>query len=173
VELDRDLTSITLIQGDALGGGFEAALSSSVVIAERGTKMGFPEILFNLFPGMGAFSFVSRKLNAKMAEKMITSGKLYTAEELHELGLIDMLAEAGEGERAVYDYICKENRSRNGIRALRAAARRVDRVPYEELIDIVKVWVDAALKLERKDLRMMQRLVSRQAKNAQRKVASV
>lgn len=166
IELERDLTSISLIQGDALGGGLEAALSSSVIIAEKGTKMGFPEIMFNLFPGMGAFSFVSRKLNAKMAEKIILSGKLYLAEELHEMGLIDVLAEKGEGERAVYEYIRKENRARNGTRALRAAARRVERVSYEELIDIVKIWVNAALKLERKDLRMMQRLVSRQEKNA-------
>ena len=173
IELERDLTSITLIQGDALGGGLEAALSSSIIIAAKGTKMGFPEIMFNLFPGMGAFSFVSRKLNAKMAEKIILSGKLYLAEELHEMGLVDILTEKGEGERAVYDYIRKENRARNGTRALRAAARKVEHVSYEELIDIVKIWVDAALKLERKDLRMMQRLVSRQAKNALKASAAV
>lgn len=53
VHLERNLTTIALVQGDALGGGFEAALSSNVVIAERGCKMGLPEILFNLFPGMG------------------------------------------------------------------------------------------------------------------------
>ena len=166
IELERDLTSITLLQGDALGGGLEAALSSSVIIAEKGIKMGFPEILFNLFPGMGAFSFVSRKLNARMAEEIILGGKLYQAEEFFEMGLIDVLVDKGEGQQAVYDYIRKENRSRNGITALRAAARRVEQVTYEELIDIVKIWVDAALKLERKDLRMMERLVARQVKNS-------
>ena len=166
IELERDLTSITLLQGDALGGGLEAALSSSAIIAEKGIKMGFPEILFNLFPGMGAFSFLSRKLNARKAEEIILSGKLYDAEEFYEMGLIDVLAEKGEGQRAVYDYIRKENRPRNGITALRKAARRVEQVTYEELVDIVKIWVDAALKLERKDLRMMERLVARQAKNA-------
>ena len=49
----------------------------------------------------------------------------------------------------------------------------VERVSYEELIDIVKIWVNAALKLERKDLRMMQRLVSRQEKNALKNSVSV
>lgn len=165
VELERDLTSITLLQGDALGGGLEAALSSSVIIAEKGIKMGFPEILFNLFPGMGAYSFLSRKLNARLAKEIILSGKLYQAEEFYEMGLIDVLVEKGEGERAVYEYIRKENRSRNGITALRAAARCVDNVRYEELVDIVNIWVKAALKLERKDLRMMERLVSRQEKS--------
>lgn len=165
IELERDLTSITLLQGDALGGGLEAALSSSVIIAEKGIKMGFPEILFNLFPGMGAYSFLSRKLNARMAKEIILSGKLYQAEEFYQMGLIDVLVEKGEGQRAVYDYIRRENRSRNGITALRAAARRVEQVAYDELIDIVDIWVDAALKLERKDLRMMERLVARQAKS--------
>jgi DSF synthase len=115
---------------------------------------------------MGAFSFVSRKLNARMAEEIILGGKLYQAEEFFEMGLIDVLVDKGEGQQAVYDYIRKENRSRNGITALRAAARRVEQVTYEELIDIVKIWVDAALKLERKDLRMMERLVVRQVKNS-------
>ncbi len=165
IEFERDLTSITLLQGDALGGGLEAALSSSVIIAEKGIRMGFPEILFNLFPGMGAFSFVSRKLNSRMAKEIILSGKLYLAEEFYEMGLIDVLVEKGEGERAVYDYIRKENRSRNGITALRAAARCVEHVRYEELVDIVNIWVNAALKLERKDLRMMERLVARQEKS--------
>ncbi len=164
--LDRGLTSISLLQGDALGGGLEAALSSSIIIAEKGIRMGFPEILFNLFPGMGAFSFVSRKLNSGMAKKIILSGKLYLAEEFYEMGLIDVLVEKGEGERAVYEYIRKENRQRNGITALRAAARCIEQVKYEELVDIVTIWVDAALKLERRDLRMMERLVARQEKSA-------
>lgn len=164
IELERDLTSITLLQGDALGGGLEAALSSSVIIAEKGIKMGFPEILFNLFPGMGAYSFLSRKLNPRMAKEIILSGKLYLSEEFYEMGLIDVLVEKGEGERAVYEYIRKENRQRNGITALRAAARVVEHVRYDELVDIVNIWVTTALKLERKDLRMMERLVTRQEK---------
>ncbi|MBC8209844.1 MAG: enoyl-CoA hydratase/isomerase family protein, partial [Gammaproteobacteria bacterium] len=71
---DLDLTTISLIQGDALGGGFEAALSSNIIIAERGVKMGLPEVLFNLFPGMGAYSLLSRKIGPSKAEQMILSG---------------------------------------------------------------------------------------------------
>ena len=40
-----------VLQGECLGGGFEAALSSDVIVAEKGARFGFPEILFNLFPG--------------------------------------------------------------------------------------------------------------------------
>jgi len=55
------ITTISLLQGKALGGGFEAALATDVIIAERSTTVSFPEILFNLFPGMGALSFLGRR----------------------------------------------------------------------------------------------------------------
>lgn len=160
---NQDITTISLVQGDALGGGFEAAISSHVVIAERGVKMGMPEILFNLFPGMGAYSFLSRKVGSRQAENMILAGRLYSSEELYDMGIVDVLAEDGHGETAVYNYIEKENKTRNGIRALRAAKKCCNPVTYEELTAIGEVWVDAALCLRDKDLRMMERLVNRQS----------
>ena len=161
-DFDQDVTTISLVQGEALGGGFEAALSSDVIIAEKGSRMGFPEILFNLFPGMGAYSILSRKLDPKRAEKMILSGKIYTAEELYDMGLVDVLVEDGEGEEAVYAYIKRENRARNGFRAMRKVRDYCDPISYKELIDIVESWVDSVLKLVRRDLRMMERLAARQ-----------
>ncbi len=162
VHLERDLTTISLVQGDALGGGFEAALSSNVLIAERGTKMGLPEILFNLFPGMGAYSLLSRRVGSSKAEQMILSGQLYSAEELHELGVVDILAEKGEGELAVLDYIKRAERAANGYRAMREVKDICNPITYQELLDITTLWVKAALQLEKRDLRMMERLVTRQ-----------
>ncbi|MGH8501233.1 MAG: crotonase/enoyl-CoA hydratase family protein [Gammaproteobacteria bacterium] len=163
IHFRRDITHITLVQGDALGGGFECALASDVLIAERSAKMGLPEILFNLFPGMGAYSLLSRKLDSARAERIILSGRIYGAEELYEMGVVDVLAEDLQGEMAVYDYIRKENRTANGYRALRAAKDKVNPISYKELMDITEIWVDAALRLEPRDLRMMGRLVARQA----------
>lgn len=162
VHFGSPITTISLVQGQALGGGFETALSSDVLIAEKGSRMGFPEILFNLFPGMGAFSLLSRKLDAKRAERLIRSGNIYTAEQLFEMGLVDVLAEPGEGEMAVYDFIRRENRAWNGYTALRQARDVVNPITYEELLDVVEIWVDAALRLEARDLKMMERLVARQ-----------
>jgi DSF synthase len=156
------VTTISLVQGQALGGGFETALSSDVVIAEKGARMGFPEILFNLFPGMGAYSLLSRKLDPKRAERMILGGNLYTAEELYDMGLVDVLAEVGEGEMAVYDYIKRENRARNGFRAVRRVRDGQNPITYEELMRTLQIWVDTAMQLEKRDLKMMDRLVSRQ-----------
>lgn len=159
---DSDVTTIALVQGEALGGGFEGALSSELLIAERQARFGFPEILFNLFPGMGAFSLLSRRLDAKRAEQLILSGKVYTAKELHTMGIVDVLVDEGEGEAAVYDYIKRENRSRNGYTAFRKARDSVNPITYEELDRIIQIWVEAALRLDRRDLKMMERLVSRQ-----------
>jgi DSF synthase len=168
VHLNRDgLKSIALVQGDALGGGFECALSGNVVIAERGVKMGFPEILFNLFPGMGAMTLLGRKIGYTQAEKVILSGKLYSAEEMHALGAVDILAEPGEGEQAVYEFVRKETRQRNGALALRAAREIAQPISHDELMRIAEIWVDAALRLEAKDLRMMERLAARQTGKAE------
>lgn len=161
-----NLKTITLVQGDALGGGFECALSGNVLIAERGSKMGFPEILFNLFPGMGAMTLLGRRIGYSQAEKVILSGKLYSAEEMHELGAVDVLAEPGEGEQAVYEFVRKEARQRNGALALRAAREVSQPIAHEELMRIAEIWVDAALRLKAKDLRMMERLVTRQTGKA-------
>lgn len=157
-----NLKTISLVQGDALGGGFECALAANVMIAERGCKLGLPEILFNLFPGMGAMTFLGRRVGHQKAEKIILSGKLYLAEELYEMGVVDVLAERGAGEQAVYEYIRRENKSRNGALGIRAAREISQPVSYEELMRITEVWVEAALKLGQKDLRMMERLISRQ-----------
>jgi len=165
--LDCELTTIALVQGDALGGGFEAALSSNILIAERGTKLGLPEVLFNLFPGMGAYSLLSRKVSGAKAEEIILSGKLYLAEELYELGIVDVLAEKGEGETEVYRFIKDANRKKNSYQAIRKVRKLCNPIPYQELLDITKIWVDSALLLTDKDLRMMERLIMRQtAKNA-------
>jgi DSF synthase len=161
---DLPVVTISLVQGNAMGGGFEAALTSDIIIAERGSQMGFPEILFNLFPGMGAYSFVARKIGHVQAEKIILSGKIYSAEELHEMGLVDVLADAGQGEEALYDYVHKQSRRSNGYIAVQKAKQRFNPVTYQELMDIATVWVDAALQLGDKDLKVMDRFVRSQQK---------
>ena len=156
------VTTISLVQGECLGGGFEAALSSDIIIAEKSARFGFPEILFNLFPGMGAYSFLERKIGQKAAEEVLTSGKIYSADEMLALGVVDSVVEDGQGEAGVAAFIKKRSRSRNGLAAIAAARRRVHRIDFSELLDIVQIWVDAALRLNPRDLKLMQRLVSRQ-----------
>ncbi|WP_238232811.1 MULTISPECIES: crotonase/enoyl-CoA hydratase family protein [Methylobacterium] len=160
--LGLPIVTIGLVQGDALGGGFESLLSFDVVVAEKGAKFGFPEILFGLFPGMGAFSFLARRIGSNKAQELILSGKTYTAEDMHAMGVVHVLAEPGKGEAAVQDYIARSSRRHNGHRAIYQAAREVDRISLLELKKIVSIWADAALKLRDQDLKIMERLVAAQ-----------
>ena len=162
VAFDTPVVTVALVQGDALGGGFECALAFDVIVAERSAKFGLPEILFNLFPGMGAYSFLSRRIGPVKAEQMIMSGRIYTATELHEMGIVDILAEDGMGEEAVQDYIAKSARKHNAHRAIFQARRRVNPITLEELRDVVDIWVEAALNLTEMDLRKMLRLTAAQ-----------
>ena len=156
------VTTVSLVQGECLGGGFEAALSSDVIVAEKSARFGFPEILFNMFPGMGAYSFLDRKIGQRQAEEVIGSGKVYSADEMRELGVVDVVAENGQGEAELAAFIKRRSRSRNGMQALAATRRRVHSISFEELLDVVGIWVDAALRINLRDLKLMQRLVSRQ-----------
>jgi DSF synthase len=162
------LTTISLVQGSALGGGFEAALSTNVLVAERSATFGFPEIIFNLFAGMGAYSLLSRRIDPIRADRMMRSGEQYSAEQLYDMGIVDVLAEDGEGVRAVNDYIRKHQRSYNGLTAIQQVRQRLFPLTYQELDDVVAIWVDAAMRLTDRDLRTMERLVAAQHRLAAR-----
>ena len=156
------LTSIALVQGDALGGGFECALASDVIVAEESAQLGFPEILFNLFPGMGAYSFLERKVGRRVTEELILSGKMLPAYKLHEMGIVDVLAPNGQGESTVRKWIAQNAKRRNGMQAMLRARQAVHPVTREELDRVVDLWVDAALRLGEREMRMMSRLARAQ-----------
>lgn len=163
----EEMTSVCLIQGEAQGGGFEAALAGHVLIAERGTWFGFPEGLFGLFPGMGARALLSARGAAKHAGKLIASSRRYSAEELFEIGVVDFLANPGRGEDVLSSVA--EQASRGRIADLRG---RFANIKKDELLDTVSEWVEIAMKLSDKHLRTIDFLVQAQER-ARGKVPSI
>ena len=155
-----------LSQGDTLGGGLESVLPFHKVIFERSAQAGFPEVLFNLFPGMGAWDFTIRKAGFAVASEMILSGRLYSAEELHYRRVVDLVVDDGAGEAAV-DRVIRdvEPRHRGTLAALRAQ-RLAAPIRYETLTAIVDQWAESALGLTDRDLRLMERLARAQARKA-------
>lgn len=152
---DLPILTVALIQGDAVGGGFEAMLTDDVVIAERGVKFGLPEILFNLFPGMGAYSFLRRKVGITTARQLIEDGLSRSADEMKELGLVDVVCEPGQGEAAFRAYVAENEGRFKTLRTLEKVRRRVDPVTHEELAEVVDMWTDLAMELSEADLRRM------------------
>ncbi len=168
--MQAPITTVSLVQGQAMGGGFEAALSAHVLIAEKSAMMGLPEVLFNLFPGMGALSFLSRKIGMRAAVTMVRSGKVYSGEELYQMGVVDILAEDGEGESTLNKWVKKTYNSLNSFQAINSAKQRVNPLTEKELYEITHIWVDAALRLDERNLKIMDRLVRAQNSKANMQV---
>lgn len=167
------IITMALVQGDALGGGFEHALAFDMLVAERSARLGLPEIVFNLFPGMGAYSFLLRRVGRKAAERFILEGKIYSAEELYDLGIVDLLAEDGQGEAAIVEY-CQRNRNRFAAeRAVYRARRAANPVEIDELLQITNVWAETAMTLTEADVRKMERLADAQERRIRRSIAAV
>ena len=163
---NRGVHTTVLVQGDTLGGGLESVMPFHKVIFERSAQAGFPEVLFNLFPGMGAWNFVIRKAGFAVANEMILSGKLYTAEQLHRYKLVDLVVEDGEGELAIDSVLGNVNPRLRGTLAALEARRLAAPITYEMLLAVVEQWTDTALTLTDRDLRLMERLARAQVRKA-------
>lgn len=155
-----------LVQGDTLGGGLESVMPFHKVIFERSAQAGFPEVLFNLFPGMGAWNFAIRKSGFAVANEMILSGRLYTADQLLRRQLVDLVVEDGEGEAAIEAVVRTVTPRLRGTLAALEARRLAAPITYEVLMQIVERWTEAAMTLTDRDLRLMERLARAQVRKA-------
>lgn len=164
--LDIPMLTIGLVEGAALGGGFEALLSFDYIVAERGATFGLPEVMFGLFPGMGAHAFLSRKLGSAKADRLIVSNETYSAEQMYDMGLVHVLAEPGEGLGACREFIRKSERRHAGLVGARRATKIAWNLELQELTQITELWADTALQLSEQDLRIMNRLTSAQQRLA-------
>lgn len=160
--------SIAVVQGDALGGGFEAALCCHTIIAEEGVGFGFPEVLFDLFPGMGAYSYLTRRISPAQAERMMLDGRVYPAEELFRLGVVDQVVPRGDGILAARDLIRRRRRIGNSLRSMNAVRATCAPVHLDELLAVTTAWVDAAMRLSERALQTMERLVRAQERRQPR-----
>lgn len=158
--------SIAVVQGEALGGGFEAALCCHTIIAEEGAGMGFPEVLFDLFPGMGAYTFLTRRVTPVQAERMMLDARVYPVEELLRMGVVDQVVPRGEGIPAARELMRKHQRIGNALRSMNAVRQACKPVHLDELLAVTTEWVDAAMRLGDRGLKTMERLVRAQRKRA-------
>ncbi|MDB5438009.1 MAG: Enoyl-CoA hydratase/isomerase [Caulobacteraceae bacterium] len=163
---DLPIVTLSVVSGQALGGGLEAALAEDYMLADEGATLGVPEAGFNTFPGMGAVSLLSRRLGNAGAEDLISSGRTVNGLEAYDMGLVDLLAPAGQSRETATEWM------REGIggpfqRRLQIAAlrRRLFPVSLEELIHITDIWVDCSCDVTSRDVRHMERLAAAQRRN--------
>ena len=94
-------TVVAKVDGLALGGGLELALAADVLVASTKAVMGFPETGIGIYPGLGGTQRTSRYVGKELAKYLIFTGRLLSAEEAREIGIVDRVAEPGEIDKAV------------------------------------------------------------------------
>jgi DSF synthase len=93
---------------------------------------------------------------------MLSTGDTYNAEELHEMGVVHMLAEEGHGIEYVEDFMKHHQKKAKVHHALQNVKSRIHPIEYEELERVVELWAETALGLENKDLKFIDRVVKSQ-----------
>ncbi len=111
---------------------------------------------------MGAYSLLQRRVGQIKAEEMILSGRIYTAEEMHALGLVDEVVDEGQGEVAVREYIARNMKRHSTLHAIQDVRRRVGGMTLQELLDVTDRWVEEGLRLDDGNLKRMEKLRSAQ-----------
>ena len=112
---------IAAIEGFAVAGGLEVALSCDLIVAARGARLGIPEVKRSLVAAGGGLLRLPRMLPRNIAMEMALTGDLILAERAHELGLVNRLAEPGRALDAALELA--ETIAANGPLALAATKR--------------------------------------------------
>lgn len=154
---ELNVMSACVVQGNAYGGGFESALAGNYIVAEKSARFSFPEVIFGTFPGMGAYSFLTKKVGFNKANEIINSNKTFTADEIYDMGIIDKVCEDNMGIATINIDIIKgelENKLSNPFKNI------CNRVSKQELLDVVDVWLDKAFSLSEDNLSRMNKIAN-------------
>jgi len=161
--LGLPVVTLSVISGQALGGGLESAIALDFLIAEENARIGVPEVAFNTFPGMGAVSLLTRRLGAARAEALIASGKVHSGLEMKALDVVDRVCPDGEAHAYAIEWMLDGGEARFlRRRAMAEARRKLFPVTNHELLAITDLWVDCCLEVTPHDIRHMERLAAAQ-----------
>lgn len=157
------IVTLSAVHGQCLGGGFEGVLVTDFLVAEETAKFGVPEIFFNTFPGMGAVTLLTQRVGSALSEQIISGGAVYSGSEMHELGIVDVVAPDGTIRETTDAWMREGGEDQwRRRRELADARRHYFPVAHEELIRIVDLWVECCFSITDQDFRHMARLVAAQ-----------
>ena len=128
-----DVVTVSALHGSALGGGLEVAVMTDFTFAVAGTKLGQPEINLGVFPPL-AVALYSKLIGVKNACEMILTGRIFSAEEAQQIGLITRAYKSEEFENRLVEN-CKTllSMSRAALAATKRAMRRMDPLLFDRL----------------------------------------
>jgi enoyl-CoA hydratase len=117
--------TIAAVNGFALGGGLELAMSCDFIIASKSAKLGLPEVTLGLIPGYGGTQRLARFVGKSLARMIVLTGDIYSAEQCEKWGLVALTVEAAEFAATVQKIATKiSERSPRALALAKDAIRR-------------------------------------------------
>jgi enoyl-CoA hydratase/carnithine racemase len=150
------VATAALVAGQALGGGFESALSMDFIFAEKSARLGLPEAMYNMIAGMGAYNYLARRTSHQVAAHLMLTGQSLSAEKLYASGVVDHLVADGEGVRAVRRFAAQMLDRRQTLVGTVLIRRRTFLPSRDELIESGKLWAELASSMSERDLQRVE-----------------
>ena len=124
---------IAAVNGFALGGGFELALSCDIRLASENASFAFPEVSLGIIPGYGGIQRIARTIGLGAARELVFTARRIKADEALRLGLVDMVCSHSDLRAAAWELA--ERITANAPLAVRAAKRVLNKTIGMSLFD--------------------------------------
>jgi enoyl-CoA hydratase len=98
---------IAAINGAAMGGGLELAISCTLRIMAESAKMALPEVKLGIIPGTGGTQRLPRLIGKGLAAELLLTGDVITAKDAHRVGLVNRVVPDGETVKAAEELARK------------------------------------------------------------------
>ena len=134
------LTTIAAVHGVTFGGGFELALVSDIIVADRMARFCFPELRLGLIPGFGGIPRLKRDLGNAVVRDLLLTGRSFNVMKAQQIGLVSQIAAEGEAlrvARATASQVGKFDQ-----RTATAAKEFMKPIPYDELKREIEIFCD-------------------------------
>jgi enoyl-CoA hydratase len=132
---------IAAINGHCVGGGLEVALAADIRIARRGAgKMGLPEVSLGVLPGTGGTQRLTRLVGKSKAIELMATGELFDFERGLELGILNQIIEAENGEQFSQQIITyasqftTPNKASAAVGRIKRAVQTGSEIPFESAL---------------------------------------
>ncbi|WP_245513288.1 crotonase/enoyl-CoA hydratase family protein [Enterovirga rhinocerotis] len=153
--------SLTTVHARAMGGGIDPARACNVMIAEEAATFCYPEINYNHFP-ISAVPILSRHAGFIEAEKILLTGRDFTAQEFHDRGVVDAVVPKGTGEDWIRRYAEASMTTHSARTALIAAFNRQAGDIGADLARSSASWVAHMATLKPLEISKLQRIAAAQ-----------
>lgn len=138
------LTTIAAVHGVTFGGGFELALTTDLIIADKMSRFCFPELRLGLIPGYGGIPRLKRDLGNAAVRDLLLTGRSWNTTKAQQIGLVSQVVSEGEALRAARATATQMGKFDRTTAA--TAKRFIKLIPQEDLRREIDIFCDLLLR---------------------------